>query len=73
MPIKLAMVNATYFSSVEITKFYFEYGIIVSQLFDYFPQGNDRAESSNKNLVNIMNKIVSDNQKIWHKKIYKAL
>ena len=73
VPIKLVMDNASYFSSIEITDFYFEYGIHVSHSSDYFPQGNGQAESSNKNLINIVKKPVSDSQKNWHKKIHEAL
>ena len=62
VPIKLLMDNASYFSSIEITDLCFEYGIIVGHSSDYFPQGNGQAESSSKNLVNIVKKIVSDNQ-----------
>ncbi|XP_059067553.1 uncharacterized protein LOC131858352 [Cryptomeria japonica] len=40
---------------------------------DYYPQGNDQAESSNKNLINIMEKLVSENFKDWYKKLYEAL
>lgn len=52
--VRLVMDNVAYFSSAEITNFYFEYGITASHLSDYFPQGNGQAESSNKNLVNIV-------------------
>ena len=61
VPIKLVMDNATYFSSIEITSFCFEYGIIASHSSNYFPLGNSQAESSNKNLVNMIKKLVSDN------------
>lgn len=73
VPIKLVMDNTSYFSSIEITDFYFEYGITVGHSFDYFPQGNGQAEYSNKNLINIVNKLVLDSQKNWHKKINEAL
>ncbi|XP_057866026.2 uncharacterized protein LOC131073577 [Cryptomeria japonica] len=36
-------------------------------------KGNGQAESSNKNLINIMKKLVSENFKDWHKKLYEAL
>ncbi|XP_059067735.1 uncharacterized protein LOC131858500 [Cryptomeria japonica] len=34
---------------------------------------NGLAESSNKNLVSIMKKLVDDNARNWHKKVYEAL
>ena len=63
IPIKLVMDNASYFLSIEITDFCFEYGITVGHSSDYFPQGNGQVESSNKNLINIIKKLVSYNQK----------
>jgi len=54
VPIKLVMDNASYFSSIEIIDFCFEYGITVGHSYDYLPQGNGQAESSNKNLINIV-------------------
>ena len=56
--IKLEMNNVVYFSLVEITEFFFEYGMIVSHPSDNFPQGNDQAKSSNKNVINIIKKLV---------------
>lgn len=53
-PIKLVMDSATYFSSMEITNFFFKHGIAVNHSSDYFPQGNGQAKSSNKNLMNIV-------------------
>ena len=43
VPIKLVMDNASYFSSIEITNFCFEYGITFGHSSDYFPQGNGQA------------------------------
>ena len=43
VPIKLVMDNASYFSLIEITNFYFEYGITIGHSSHYFPQGNGQA------------------------------
>jgi hypothetical protein len=53
--------------------FCFKYGIILSHASDYYPQGNGQAESSNKNLMTIVKKIVSENKKSWDSKIKHAL
>ncbi|XP_057833824.1 uncharacterized protein LOC131044505 [Cryptomeria japonica] len=53
--------------------FFYEHQITLSHYSDYFPQGNGLAESSNKNLVAIMKKLVDDNAQNWHKKVYEAL
>ena len=73
VPAKLVMDNASYFTSAEIIAFCYDNGIQVGHSSDYFPQGNGQAESSNKNLINILKKLVSDNQKNWHKKLHDAL
>ena len=39
----------------------------------YYPQGNGLAESSNMSLINIINKILEENKKNWHKKLVNAL
>lgn len=59
--------NATNFSSAEISFFYYDRGISLSHSSNYYPQGNGQAKSSNKNMINIMKKLVSENFKDWHK------
>ena len=58
---KLVMDNVAYFSSAEITKFCYNNNIHLSHSSDYFPQGNGQANMSNKNLINIMKKLVFKN------------
>jgi hypothetical protein len=41
----------------------------LSHSSNYYPQGNGLAESSNKNLMNIVKKIVGENKKAWDSKI----
>lgn len=53
--------------------FFYEYGIMLAHDSNYFPQGNVQVKSSNKDLVLIMKKLVSDNGKDWHKKLYEIL
>ena len=50
VPNKIVTDNATDFSSQEISAFCYQYGIILSHSSNYFAQGNDQAESSNKKL-----------------------
>ena len=47
--------------------------IVLSHSSNYYPQGNGLAESSNKNLMTIIKKIVGDNKKAWDSKIKLAL
>ena len=61
VPQKIVSDNATYFSSEEISLFCYEHGVLLAHSSDYFPQGNGQAESSNKNLVAIIKKLVANN------------
>lgn len=73
VPQKIVADNASYFSYEELTMFFYEHQITLSHSFDYFPQGNGLAESSNKNLIVIMKKLVDECARNWHKKVYEAL
>ena len=61
VPISLVFDNATYFSSIRLTKFAHERGIKLHYSANYFPQGNGLAESINKNLIRILKKTVIEN------------
>jgi len=73
VPRKLVTDNASSFSSAEFTLFCYDFGIILAHSFDYYPQGNKQAKSSNKNLISIVKKMVEENQRGWHKNMYDAL
>ena len=73
IPAKITNGNANAFRSLEFTSFCFKYGIILSHSSNYYPQGNGLSESSNKNLMTIIKKIVGDNKKSWDSKIKFAL
>ena len=48
VPISLVFDNASYFSSIKLTKFDNEKGMELHYSYNYYPQGNGLAESSNK-------------------------
>jgi hypothetical protein len=73
VPSILVFDNASYFSSTLLTEFSLDKGIIIKYSANYYPQGNSVAESTNKNLVRILKKMVVDNQKNWHNIIHNAL
>jgi hypothetical protein len=73
VPSKIVTDNAKAFCSTEMSSFCFKYGIILSHASDYYPQGNGQAESSNKNLMTIVKKIVGENKRSWDSKIKHAL
>ncbi|KAH9289700.1 hypothetical protein KI387_033817, partial [Taxus chinensis] len=73
VPKNIVADNASNFSSREVVGFCYEYGITLAHASDYYTQGNGQEESSNKNLVTIIRKLVNENQRMWHKSLYDAL
>lgn len=65
--------NTPNFSSKELNMFCYDHGILLSYSYDNYLQGNGQAESSNKNVISIMQKLVVENAKDWHKRLYEAL
>ena len=53
--------------------FCYKYHIALGHSTAYYPQGNGLAESSNKSLINIIKKLLEQNQKSWHSKLVYAL
>lgn len=56
-----------------MSTFCFNYGIVLSQSSNYYPQGNGLPTSNNKNLITIIKKTMGDNKKSWESKIKHAL
>jgi hypothetical protein len=65
--------NVDYFYSTLLTEFALEKGIMIKYSANYYPQGNSVVESTNKNLVRILKKMVTDNQINWHNQLHNAL
>jgi transposase InsO family protein len=73
IPDCLVFDNASYFSSLEMRKFALEKGIKMKYYASYYPQGNGLAESTNKNLIKIIKRIMVENHKNWHNAQLNAL
>jgi transposase InsO family protein len=58
VPTNIITDNAKAFNSLELSTFCFNYGIVLSHSSNYYPQGNGLVESSNKNLMTIIKKIL---------------
>lgn len=54
--------NASYVSSIKLTKLAIEKGIKIKYSSNYYPQGNRIVESSNNVLIRILKKTVIENQ-----------
>jgi hypothetical protein len=50
-----------------------KYNIVLGHSTAYYPQGNGLSESSNKSLINIIKKVLSENKKSWHVHLKYAL
>jgi hypothetical protein len=48
-----------------LVKFFQEYNIDLGHSTTYYPKGNGLAEFSNRNLIKIMKKMLSQNKKAW--------
>ncbi|XP_059078084.1 uncharacterized protein LOC131876658 [Cryptomeria japonica] len=73
VPTKIITDNGMCFRSEEFNEFYKEYGIQISHSSPYHPQGNGQAESSNKNILKIIKKLLGNNKKAWDSKLTLAL
>jgi hypothetical protein len=73
VPEKFITNNGSIFFGSKFTNFYGEYGIVTGQSSNYYPQGNDLAESTNKSLIHILKKRIESNHKNWHQKLIDAL
>jgi transposase InsO family protein len=67
IPQTLTTDQGTYFMSKEVREFAELYRIKLLNSSPYYAQANGQAESSNKTLINLIKKKISDNPKHWHK------
>eukprot|EP00253_Pinus_taeda_P023414 PITA_23414 len=72
-PEKIITDNAAAFKSKKMINFYHKFHITLGHSTAYYPQGNGLAKSSNKSLINIINKVLEENKKNWHRKLTNAL
>jgi hypothetical protein len=56
-----------------MSDFSLEKGIKLKYSTSYYPQGNGLAESTNKNLIKIIKRMVSENHKNWHNTLLNAI
>jgi transposase InsO family protein len=61
--------NAQSFKSNSMIEFYNKYSIKMVHSTPYYPQGNGLAESSNKTLIRIIKKLLTENKKSWDSKL----
>eukprot|EP00253_Pinus_taeda_P022351 PITA_22351 len=72
-PEKIITDNVVAFKSKKMISLCNKYHITLGHSTTYYSQGNGLAESSNKSLINIIKKLLEENNKNWHKKLTNAL
>jgi hypothetical protein len=73
IPQTLTTDQCTSFMSKEVREFAELYRIKLLNSSPYYAQANGQAESSNRTLINLIKKKISDNPKHWHKILSEAL
>jgi transposase InsO family protein len=68
-PKKLVTDNAQAFKSNSMIDFCNKYNIKLVHSTPYYPQGNGLAESSNKILIRIIKKLLTENKRSWDSKL----
>ena len=72
VPKKIITNNPPAFKSKKMVEFCSKYHIQLGNSTAYYPQGNGLVESSNKNLMRIIKKLLQDNKKAWHTNLIHA-
>jgi transposase InsO family protein len=72
-PRKIVIDNAQDFKSMAMIRFFQKYNITLGHSTTYYPQGNGLAESSNKSLITVIKKVLTENKKVWHIHLKHAL
>jgi len=64
-PFKIITDNVQVFNSSKFTNFCHKFNIIIGHSTKCYPQGNGLDESSNKTMVRVLKKIITENQRNW--------
>jgi hypothetical protein len=72
-PRKIITENAQIFKLLAMIDFCQKFNIILGHSIAYYPQGNGLAESSNKSLMRVIKKVLTDNKRAWHSHLKFAL
>jgi dihydroneopterin aldolase len=73
IPQTLTIDQGASFMSKEVREFAELYRIKLLNSSPYYAQANGHAESSNRTLISLIKKKISDNPKQWHKNLFEAL
>ncbi|XP_059663598.1 uncharacterized protein LOC132309296 [Cornus florida] len=73
IPKTLVSDNATVFRATDVLQFGHNMNIHMSAFTPYYAQANGQAESSNKILIEIIEKMIKDKPRRWHETLSEAL
>ena len=73
IPQSITTDQGTMFTGDEMTNFAKDYGIQLIRSTPFYAQANGQAEASNKVLINIMEKMLEDNPRDWHRILSETL
>ena len=73
IPQSITTDQGTMFTGDEMTYFAKDYAIQLIKSTPFYAQANRQAEASNKVLINILEKMLEDNPKYWHRILSKTL
>lgn len=72
-PFNLVCDSGSAFASLKFVGWAFDYGIVLKFASNYYPQGNGLVESTNKNLLIVIYKLLDKNLKDWHTQLWFTL
>jgi transposase InsO family protein len=67
LPLEIVSNNGPTFISSKFTQFISKFGVKQFTSTTYYPQRNGQIESTNKNLIKILKKIIDDKPRQWHR------
>jgi hypothetical protein len=73
IPLEIITYNGPAFISTKLTQFLAKLGVKHFTSSSYYPQGNGQAESTNKNMVRIIKRLIEDKPRQWHTLLTYAL
>jgi hypothetical protein len=73
LPLEIIYDNGPTFISAKFTQFLNKFGVNHFTSSTYYPQGNGKVDSKNKNLIKILKKIINENPHRWHTLIVYSL
>jgi hypothetical protein len=73
LPLEIITDNGPSFISANMTQFLANLGVKNFTSSAYYPQGNGQAESTNKNMVRIVKRLIEDKPHQWHTLLTYAL